>query len=75
MDSPADRRLQAIQNHLSSTAAGDQSSFLRTNQTAGEFFSGTPSLSLYIYVYVDLCVYFFFFLYMLNFEVEIMWIC
>ncbi|KAM7485560.1 hypothetical protein LguiA_001569 [Lonicera macranthoides] len=38
--SPADRRLQAIQNHLSSAGGGcGQSSLLQPNQTAGEFFS------------------------------------
>ncbi|XP_058208512.1 long chain acyl-CoA synthetase 6, peroxisomal isoform X2 [Rhododendron vialii] len=40
MDTSAQRRLRAIQNHLTSTAAGnDERSLLRPNNTAGEFFS------------------------------------
>ncbi|KAI8561369.1 hypothetical protein RHMOL_Rhmol04G0333600 [Rhododendron molle] len=42
MDTSAQRRLRAIQNHLTSTttsAGNDQHSLLRPNNTAGEFFS------------------------------------
>lgn len=38
MESVTQRRLQAVQNHLNSTAV-DQNSLLRRNETAGEFFS------------------------------------
>ncbi|XAR57213.1 Long-chain-fatty-acid--CoA ligase [Bertholletia excelsa] len=40
MDSPAQRRLRAIQNHLTSAAAGggDRLSLLQANHTAGEFY-------------------------------------
>lgn len=40
----AQRRLRAIHDHLSPTA-DDSPSHLRSNPTAGEFFSGTSSLS------------------------------
>ncbi|XP_057476012.1 long chain acyl-CoA synthetase 6, peroxisomal [Actinidia eriantha] len=40
MDSTAQRRIRAIQNHLASAATGDdQRSLLGTNNTAGEFFA------------------------------------
>ncbi|KAF7145634.1 hypothetical protein RHSIM_Rhsim04G0205300 [Rhododendron simsii] len=40
MDTSAQRRLRAIQNHLTSTAAAnDEQSLLRPRNTAGEFFS------------------------------------
>uniref|UniRef100_A0A5B7BBK0 Long-chain-fatty-acid--CoA ligase n=1 Tax=Davidia involucrata TaxID=16924 RepID=A0A5B7BBK0_DAVIN len=39
MDSTAQRRLKAIQNHLISTTTCNQQSPLRTNHTAGEFVS------------------------------------
>ncbi|XP_076923915.1 long chain acyl-CoA synthetase 6, peroxisomal-like [Bidens hawaiensis] len=39
MESKASRRLQAIQNHITTVAAaGDQPSVVQLNQTAGEFF-------------------------------------
>lgn len=41
----AQRRLKAINAHLL-TAADDSPSEIQSNPTAGEFFSGTPSLSL-----------------------------
>ncbi|XP_058208511.1 long chain acyl-CoA synthetase 6, peroxisomal isoform X1 [Rhododendron vialii] len=46
MDTSAQRRLRAIQNHLTSTAAGnDERSLLRPNNTAGEFFSAEQGYS------------------------------
>ena len=45
MDSPAQRRIQAIQQHLISSQDEDyQASSLRPNETAGEFVLGTLSL-------------------------------
>lgn len=47
MDSaPAQRRLRAINGHIASASAADSESLLRLNPTAGEFFSGAPSVSL-----------------------------
>lgn len=43
----AQRRLKAIHAHLTATA-DESPSHLRSNPTAGEFFSGTPSLMLHL---------------------------